>query len=334
MKWKGRRASSNVEDRRGQSSGTRRGGRMNIPNLGGGGGGRRMGCGTIVLLGIALMLFGSKLGLFGDGANQMGGQSYDQNQQMPGDTYQLPPGPNNYNTNIYEGESSHPHGNTYTQNDGTELDNFLSVVLADTEYVWNYIFQKQLGRNYQEAGMVLFSGTTTSNCGHASSATGPFYCPADHKLYIDLSFYNEMKNKFRAPGDFAMAYVVAHEVAHHVQKQLGATDYVNKHRGRVSKAVQNELSVRLELQADFYAGVWAHYMAVQGEIIEEGDIREALTAASAIGDDRIQKQSRGYVVPDSFTHGTSEQRMRWFKKGFETGDIRQGNTFKIPYNNL
>ncbi|MEM7161822.1 MAG: neutral zinc metallopeptidase [Bacteroidota bacterium] len=313
MKWKGRRSSSNVEDRRGQSSGSYGGRGMRIPNLGRGGGRKGgMGCGTLILVAIFFLFIAPKLGLFDQG-------------------YQLPPSPGEYNTNYYDGESSHPHGTTYTQADGTEMDDFLGVVLADTEDVWKYIFEKQLGRRYQEPAMVLYSGSTSSACGHASSATGPFYCPGDYKLYIDLSFYDDLRKKFKAPGDFAMAYVVAHEVAHHVQKQLGATEYVNQFRGSDR---QNEMSVRLELQADFYAGVWAHYMALQGEIIEDGDIREALTAASAIGDDRLQKQSRGYVIPDSFTHGTSAQRMRWFKKGFESGDIRQGNTFELDYNQL
>jgi predicted metalloprotease len=200
------------------------------------------------------------------------------------------------------------------------------VVLKETEDVWNPIFQQQLGRKYQEPILVLFDGSVRSACGAASSATGPFYCPGDNKLYIDLSFYRELSQKFGAPGDFAMAYVVAHEVAHHVQNLLGITSQVQSQNGRISQTAYNDLSVRLELQADFLSGVWARNVQQKG-LLEEGDIEEALRCAHAIGDDRIQKQARGYVVPDSFTHGTSEQRMRWFKKGFMTGDINQGDTF-------
>lgn len=207
------------------------------------------------------------------------------------------------------------------------LGRFVSVVLKDTEDVWNKLFREQLGRNYQEPILVLFSGKDQSACGYASAATGPFYCPGDHKVYIDLSFYDQLKTRFKAPGDFAMAYVVAHEVAHHVQNLLGITRQVDQQRGRISKKEFNDLSVRLELQADFLAGVWAHHAQKMKNFLEEGDLEEALNAAHAIGDDRIQMESRGYVVPDSFTHGTSEQRMRWFTKGLQTGDISQGDTF-------
>ncbi|MEM9933646.1 MAG: neutral zinc metallopeptidase [Bacteroidota bacterium] len=208
-----------------------------------------------------------------------------------------------------------------------ELSQFVSVVLQDTEDAWNDIFRKEFNADYREPVLVLYSGQTRSACGHASSATGPFYCPADEKLYIDLSFYNDLKNRFGAPGDFAMAYVVAHEVAHHVQNLLDITDKVDAMRGRVSKTQYNDLSVRLELQADFLAGVWAHHGQKTKRFLEEGDLEEALRAANAIGDDRLQMQAQGYVVPESFTHGTSAQRMRWFKKGFDTGDINQGDTF-------
>jgi len=207
------------------------------------------------------------------------------------------------------------------------LGQFVSVVLKETEDVWNKLFREQLGRSYQEPTLVLFTGQDRSACGFASAATGPFYCPGDQKVYIDLSFYEQLKTRFKAPGDFAMAYVVAHEVAHHVQNLLGITGQVDQQRGRISKADFNDLSVRLELQADFLAGVWAHHTQKMKGILEEGDIEEALNAAHAIGDDRIQMESRGYVVPDSFTHGTSEQRMRWFTKGLKTGDMSQGDTF-------
>ncbi len=215
-----------------------------------------------------------------------------------------------------------------------ELADFVSVVLKDTEDVWNKLFPEQLGRNYVEPTLVLFEGEVTSACGFASAATGPFYCPGDQKLYIDLSFYQELKNKFKAPGDFAMAYVVAHEAAHHVQNLLGITRDVQSKRRSLPEAEYNKLSVRLELQADFLAGVWAHHGQRMNRFLEDGDIEEAMNAAHAIGDDTIQKRARGYVVPDSFSHGTSEQRIRWFRKGLETGDLRQGDTFAVRYSDL
>jgi uncharacterized protein len=204
---------------------------------------------------------------------------------------------------------------------------FVGVVLQDTEDIWNKIFQEQLNRDYQEPKLVLFSGSDQTGCGTASSASGPFYCPLDEKVYIDLSFYDELQNRFEAPGDFAMAYVIAHEVGHHIQQQLGIAEKVRQMQQGGSKSQANDLSVRLELQADFLAGVWAHHAQKSKQILESGDVEEALNAASAVGDDRIQKRSQGYVVPDAFTHGTSQQRMTWFKKGFQTGDIDQGDTF-------
>lgn len=206
-----------------------------------------------------------------------------------------------------------------------ELKQFISVVLASTEDVWTDIF-RQSGRQYRQPKLQLFTDQADSACGLAGAAVGPFYCPADEKVYIDLSFFRELQTRFRAPGDFAQAYVIAHEVGHHVQQLLGTMDQVHAARRRSSEAEANEVSVRLELQADFLAGVWAHYAQKKG-ILEPGDIEEALGAASAIGDDRLQREAQGYVVPDSFTHGTSEQRIRWFRKGLETGDIRQGDTF-------
>ena len=206
-----------------------------------------------------------------------------------------------------------------------ELAEFVSVVLADTEVVWNDIFA-DLGKEYNEPKLVLFTGSVQSACGVAGASTGPFYCPGDKNVYIDLSFYNELKTQFKAPGDFAMAYVIAHEVGHHIQNELGIIAQMNEIRGKVSKEEYNKYNVRLELQADYLAGVWANH--VQGQnLLEEGDLEEALTAASAVGDDRIQMQSQGYVVPDSFTHGTSEQRKRWFYKGYEAGDLSQWDTF-------
>lgn len=206
-----------------------------------------------------------------------------------------------------------------------QLAGFVKVVLADTEDVWAQLFSKA-GKQYQNPTLVLFNGATQSGCGSASAATGPFYCPADQRLYIDLSFYNDLKNRFGAPGDFAMAYVVAHEVGHHVQNLLGTSDKVQRLRSRLSEEEYNQYSVRLELQADFYAGVWAHYIQGKG-YLERGDVEEALNAANAIGDDRLQKEAQGYAVPESFTHGTSAQRMYWFKKGYDTGDPNQGDTF-------
>ncbi len=208
-----------------------------------------------------------------------------------------------------------------------ELAEFVSVVLADTEDVWNVLLAQE-GVRYREPTLVLFSGYAQSACGYASSAVGPFYCSADEKIYIDLSFYSELRGKYGAPGDFAQAYVIAHEVGHHIQHLLGITDRVHQQKNRIDKAAYNELSVRLELQADFLAGVWAHHADRTKDILEEGDIEEAIGAASAIGDDRLQKQAQGYVVPDSFTHGTSEQRVRWFLKGYRSGDINDGDTFE------
>ncbi len=206
-----------------------------------------------------------------------------------------------------------------------KLKEFVSVVLGKSEDVWHNVFQ-QNGRQYREPTLVLFTDRVESACGRAGAAVGPFYCPGDEKVYIDLSFYEELRRRFNAPGDFAQAYVIAHEVGHHVQHLLGISDRVDAMRGRVSEVEANQLSVRLELQADFFAGVFARYVKDQG-LLDAGDIEEALAAASAIGDDNIQRQQTGYVVPDSFTHGSSEQRLRWFKRGYDTGDIRQGDTF-------
>jgi uncharacterized protein len=207
-----------------------------------------------------------------------------------------------------------------------EATKFVAVVLADTEDAWHAVF-RQMGREYEEPKLVLFSDQTRSGCGFASAASGPLYCPEDRRLYIDLGFYRLLRERFGAPGDFAQAYVIAHEVGHHVQNLLGISDRVQAARGRVSEAEYNQLSVRLELQADFLAGVWARYADRVKHVVEAGDIDEAMRAASAVGDDMLQRRSRGSVVPDSFTHGSSAQRVRWFRKGYDTGDIRQGDTF-------
>lgn len=207
-----------------------------------------------------------------------------------------------------------------------EAEEFVAVVLRETERFWQEQF-REMGKEYPEPVLVLFRSQVTTDCGGATSASGPFYCPADQKIYIDLSFYDELHSRFGAPGDFAMAYVVAHEVGHHVQTVLGISDKVRTLKARSSEKDANRLSVMQELQADFFAGLWAHYADRMHNLLEEGDIEEALNTASAIGDDKLQKQAQGYVVPDAFTHGTSEQRMKWFYKGYTTGDISQGDTY-------
>lgn len=211
-----------------------------------------------------------------------------------------------------------------------ELADFVAVVLADTEDTWNALFEQQLGADYPEPTLVLFTGQVESACGFAQAAMGPFYCPADQKVYIDLGFYDDLKTRHQAPGDFAQAYVVAHEVGHHVQNVLGISGQVSRLQRQVDEVRANELSVRLELQADCFAGVWGYHAETQRDLLEQGDVEEALNAASAIGDDRLQMEARGYVAPDSFTHGSSEQRVRWFTKGIQSGDINQCNTFDAP----
>ncbi len=278
MRWKGRRESSNVEDRRGMSS---RGKGM----VGG-------GIGTIAIVLVVLLLGGDPTSIL-------------QNVQLDDQT-----------TN-----------SNYTETaEDKELAQFVSVVLAETESVWHAIFKEE-GSTYREPKLVLFSGKVESACGVAGASTGPFYCPGDEKLYIDLSFFEELQKRFKAPGDFAMAYVIAHEVGHHIQNLTGVMDKMNDLRSKLSQDEYNQYSVRVELQADFYAGIWAHYTEQQ-DLLESGDLEEALNAASAVGDDNIQKQAQGYVVPESFTHGTSAQRKKWFYKGFTSGDIRQGDTFE------
>lgn len=230
---------------------------------------------------------------------------------------------------LEQGPVDSPSGGTQTSRqtnpEEEELRQFTSVVLANTEDVWSDVF-RQAGRQYRKPTLVLFTDQVSSACGQAGAAVGPFYCPGDEKLYLDFSFFRDLQTRFRAPGDFAQAYVIAHEVGHHVQRLLGTMDKVHAGQKQRSESEANDLSVRLELQADFLAGVWAHYAQRKG-LLEQGDIEEALGAASAVGDDRLQRESQGYVVPDSFTHGSSEQRIRWFRRGFETGDIRQGDTF-------
>jgi predicted metalloprotease len=283
MRWKGRRASENVEDRRSATP-------MRV-GIGG-------GMGAIILL-IVLVLLGADprdiLNLL-QGAPQA---------QQPGQVGQ-PLDPNN------------PQD---------ELANFVAVVLADTEEVWTDIFRRS-GEEYRKPKLVLFRDMVRSACGFQQAAVGPFYCPLDENVYIDLAFYEDMRKQLGAPGDFAQAYVIAHEVGHHVQNLLGISDQVRNAQQQAGGEQANALSVRLELQADFFAGVWAHHAEQKWQILEEGDIEEALNAAAAIGDDRLQRKSRGFVVPESFTHGTSAQRVRWFRRGLETGDMNEGNTFE------
>lgn len=207
------------------------------------------------------------------------------------------------------------------------MGEFVSGVLYETEQTWNAVFRDQLGRSYQEPTLVLFSGYTQSACGVGQAAMGPFYCPLDQQVYIDLSFYRDLKERFGAPGDAAQAYVIAHEVGHHVQTLLGISEQVMQQRERSGREEANELSVRQELQADCFAGVWANQADRARRILEPGDVQEALTAASAIGDDRLQKQTQGRVVPESFTHGSSEQRARWFRRGLESGQVQACDTF-------
>ncbi len=207
-----------------------------------------------------------------------------------------------------------------------ELADFSSVILADTEDTWKAIFEA-MGETYQEPTLVLYTGAVSSACGFAQSAVGPFYCPQDQKVYLDLSFFADLRSRHNAPGDFAQAYVIAHEIGHHVQRLLGIMGQVDEMRARADETRANEISVRMELQADFLAGVWAHHAQQTRQVLEEGDIEEALNAASQIGDDRLQMESQGYVAPDAFTHGTAAQRARWFLRGYQTGDISQGDTF-------
>jgi predicted metalloprotease len=307
MKWRGRRASGNIVDRRGSGAGGgfsfgRRGGGFG-GGLGGGlggGGGFRIGggrggiLGIIVVVGLALLF----------GGDFLGGGGGDRSPVSTG-------------------------GGATGTAEQEELKQFVAVVLADTEDVWHAVFQQE-GRTYDEPRLVLFTGAVDSGCGYAQSAVGPFYCPADEQLYLDLDFFEELARRFGAGGDFAQAYVVAHEVGHHVQQELGILGQVDELRGRVGKTEANALSVRLELQADCFAGVFAYHADATKGVLEPGDIAEAMTAAAAIGDDRLQQDATGTVRPDSFTHGTSAQRQRWFNAGYRGGRVADCDTFNAP----
>ncbi|MEM8813977.1 MAG: neutral zinc metallopeptidase [Pseudomonadota bacterium] len=310
MRWRGRRRSANVDDRRNQGAGGmprgRGRGRMRIPGIGRSRTARRAGGGgigfIIVVLIVAWFLGINPLTLLQGGLQ--GG-----NLPLNPDSARLDPG-----------------AGTPAPAANDEMKEFISVVLAETEDVWNRIF-RQGGAVYEEPTLVLFSGQVRSACGFASAATGPFYCPGDKKVYIDLSFYDELRKRFEAPGDFAQAYVVAHEIGHHVQNLIGVLPEFNRRRAQMSETERNQMSVRVELQADCFAGIWG-YHAKQRGILEAGDLEEALNAATQIGDDAIQKRLQGFVVPESFNHGTSEQRRRWFKRGFDTGDMSRCDTFR------
>src|SRR3990172_12454277 len=318
MRWRGERQSDNVEDRRDEGGGFGfPGGGVRFPS-GGGGGGRGGGIGIVgllIILGL-MFFFGVDPSVILQGGPDDGSIP---NIQLP----QPRSEPTGFPAPRQQGpQVQHPE--TASEDD---LKQFVSVVLADTEDVWNSLFQ-QYGQRYSDPTLVLYSGGIRSACGTGIAAMGPFYCPNDEKVYIDLSFYEELKERFRAPGDFAQAYVIAHEVGHHVQKLLGISEKVQNARARLGESEGNRLSVRLELEADCLAGVWAHHANRARNILEAGDVEEALGAASAIGDDRLHKQTRGYVVPDTFTHGTSEQRVRWFQAGIESGDMNRCNTFQ------
>ena len=298
MRWRDRRQSSNVEDRRGQGGGMPGGGmgrspiRLPIGRAGGGGG--LSGIVILVIIFFALRACGIDPLQLLDGGGPATQQQTTTSGGQPAD----------------------------------EAGQFVSVVLAETEDVWNGIFQSE-GKNYTEPNLVMFSGQVRSACGFASSASGPFYCPGDSKVYIDLTFFNELKQRFGASGDFAQAYVVAHEIGHHVQNLIGVLPRFNQMRQRMSEVEANQMSIRVELQADCFAGIWAHYTEKKG-LLEDGDIEEALNAAHQIGDDTIQRRTQGYVVPESFNHGTSQQRATWFNNGLRNGRLADCDTFSNP----
>lgn len=295
MRWEGREGSKNIEDRRSAAG----------PAVVGGGG---------ILAVIIAVVFTLMRGGDAQQAMQVGMQKMQQQAAA-----QAAAGPSQASISPEDDEQAA----------------FVSVVLKDTEDVWNKLFPELVGKPYQEPKLVLFRGAVQSACGKATSAVGPFYCPGDNNVYLDLSFFDEMRTKFKAPGDFACAYVIAHEVGHHVQNLLGLSMEVQRQQQKVSKVESNRLSVRLELQADFLAGVWAHHAQRSKQILESGDLKEAIDAAQAIGDDTLMKNAQGRVVPDAFTHGSSEQRIRWFTYGLKTGNINDiGLLFEMEYDQL
>ncbi|MEP9351480.1 neutral zinc metallopeptidase [Xanthobacter sp. KR7-225] len=297
MRWDDFRSSDNVEDRRGSG-----GGGFQMP---GGRGG--LGIGTIIVVGLIGWALGINPVVLIGGLEALNGLGGSQQQSAPP-----------------------PSSQSQTSKPSDQMGRFAAAVLAQTEDVWSELFRAE-GKTYQDPKLVLFSGATRSACGGAQSAMGPFYCPLDRKVYLDLSFFDEMKRKFNAPGDFAAAYVIAHEVGHHVENLIGILPKVQQAQARAtSRAEANALSVRVELMADCLAGVWAYHANARFRILEQGDVEEALNAASAIGDDRLQKQAQGFAVPDSFTHGTSQQRVNWFMRGLKSGSMQQCNAFQGP----
>ncbi len=321
MRWKGRRESGNVEDRRGQSGG---GGGFRFPFPGGGrSGARRSGrqgggmgiMGTLIML--AVLFFFPKIGsmLFGGGSPFSPSASNNGGLRIP-----LPGGRSGREV----GRSNYQNKSAQPQKD--DMGKFLAVVLADTEDVWTKEFKK-LGRRYRSPKLIIFSGRTRTGCGVGTSQMGPFYCPGDQNIYVDPAFYKELKYKFGASGDFAHAYVIAHEVGHHVQTLFGISKKVQQAKSRSRKVRANAIQVRLELQADCFAGVWARQAYAGKNILDSGDVAEAINAAAAIGDDKIQKRMQGYVKPHTFTHGSSAQRVNWFKRGFSSGSLQKCDTF-------
>ena len=320
MRWRGQRESENVEDRRGEGGGFGfpfPGGGSRFPSSGGGRGGGIGIVGLLIILGL-MFFFGVDPRVIMQGGGQGGGEATYPDIRLP----QERPDTTNFPV---PGRQGPPVERPQTTSED-DLKQFVAVVLGDTEDVWRDLFARY-GARYNDPKLVLFSGGVRSACGLGMAQMGPFYCPMDEKVYIDLDFYEDLKNRFKAPGDFAQAYVIAHEIGHHVQKLLGIAEQVEGLRRRLSETEGNALQVRMELQADCFAGIWANRAEETRDIIEPGDIEEALRAASAIGDDRVQKQTQGYVVPDAFTHGSSEQRVRWFTRGYESGKLEVCDTF-------
>lgn len=323
VQWRGRRQSDNVEDRRGEGGGFQfpggQGGGLPFPMPGGGRRGGGIGIvGLLIMLGIALLLGINPLDILMGGGQLQMPRVDTQGKELP--KFEVPKWPGEQADNTPE--------STEPQIKPTDdLAAYVKTVLADSEDVWNKLFQSA-GYQYREPKLVLFSGQTQTACGAGLAQMGPFYCPLDQQVYIDLDFYEEMRQRFGAEGDFAQAYVIAHEVGHHVQKLLGVADQVQNAKQRVGEREANAIQVLMELQADCYAGVWASQADRMKGILEQGDIEEGLNAASAIGDDNIQKQTQGRVVPDAFTHGSSEQRVRWFKQGLQSGNPATCNTFE------
>jgi uncharacterized protein len=321
MRWRGQRESENVEDRRGERGGFGfpfPGGGVRFPSGGGRGGGGGIGIvGLLIILGL-MLFFGVDPSVIMQGGRPGGDPTGFPDIRLP----QQRPDATNFPV---PGQQGPPVQRPQTSSED-DLKRFVSVVLGTTEDVWQELLARY-GRRYSEPKLVLFSGGVRSGCGLGMAQMGPFYCPLDQKVYIDLDFYRELKDRFRAPGDMAQAYVIAHEIGHHVQKLIGIADQVESLKSRMSESQANALQVRMELQADCFAGIWANQADETKNIIEPGDIEEALNAASAIGDDRIQRQTQGYVVPDAFTHGSSEQRVRWFKRGYQSGKLETCDTF-------